>query len=69
MNDGNMRHLALEQNFVSSCTVLRVFWQNKETEKRLRNTVFANEKFYSSSATKSFDNPRAVISSNYDKQN
>jgi len=69
MTDGNMRQLALEKTSVSSYTVLSVFWQNKETEKRLRNTVFANEKFYSSTFRISFDKPRAVISSKYDKQN
>lgn len=47
MTDGNMRQLALEKTSVSSYTVLSVFWQNKETEKRLRNTVFGNEIFYS----------------------
>ena len=47
VTDGNMRQLALEKTSVSSYTVLSVFWQNKETEKRLRNTVFGNEIFYS----------------------
>lgn len=69
MTVGNMRQLALGRTSVSSYIVLSVFWQNKETEKRLRNTVFANEKFYSRTATISFDKPRAVISSEYDKQN
>lgn len=69
MTDGNMRQLALEKTSVSSYTVLSVFWQNKETEKRLRKTVFAIEKFYSSTVRISFDKPRAVISSKYDKQN
>lgn len=69
MTDGNMRQLALEKTSVSSYTVLSVFWQNKETEKRLRNTVFGNEKFYSSTAKISFKKPRAVISSKYDKKN
>lgn len=36
MTDGNMRQLAIEKTSVSSYTVLSVFWQNKETEKRLR---------------------------------
>lgn len=52
-----MRQLALEKTSVSSYTVLSVFWQNKETEKRLRNTVFANEKFYSSAATVNLISP------------
>lgn len=69
MTDGNMRQLAIEKTSVSSYTVLSVFWQNKETEKRLRNTVFGNEKFYSSTVTISFKKPRAVISSKYDKKN
>ena len=47
VTDGNMRQLAIEKTSVSSYTVLSVFWQNKETEKRLRNTVFGNEIFYS----------------------
>lgn len=69
MTDGNMRQLAIEKTSVSSYTILSVFWQNKETEKRLRNTVFGNEKFYSSTATISFKKPRAVISGKYDKKN
>lgn len=62
MTDGNTKQLALEKTSVS----LAFFGK---TKKRLRNTVFANEKFYSSAATVSFDKRRAVISSKYDKQN